>query len=111
MFCNRKFCLNKKIYDGLSYADNGLVIFSVSLLIFAAQKVSYMLANMCNQKLKEQSIGKINNDYTSYNQLEEIGHGGFGRVYKMDRKYAIKEELKVFIHNYVITIWLMINVL
>ena len=54
----------------------------------------YMLSK---QKLKGQSIGKIRNNYTSYKQLEEIGHGGLGRVYKLDREYAIKEELKVVI--------------
>ena len=40
----------------------------------------------------ENMVGKITNKY----KLEEdIGHGGFGVVYKLSDKLVVKEEFKV----------------
>ena len=41
-------------------------------------------------------IGEICMDYTDYQQKDVIGHGGFGKVYKIDEGRAVKEEYKVF---------------
>lgn len=41
-------------------------------------------------------IGKICEEFTTYNQKDVIGDGGFGKVYKLNDKFAIKEESKVF---------------
>lgn len=42
-------------------------------------------------------IGKICEEYTTYSHKDEnvIGDGGFGKVYKLNDNYAVKEESKV----------------
>ena len=42
-------------------------------------------------------IGKICEEYTTYTKKGVIGKGGFGKVYKLNDRYAVKEERKVFI--------------
>ena len=44
-------------------------------------------------------IGKVCEEYTTYNRDNEnvIGDGGFGKVYKLNDKHAVKEESKVMI--------------
>ena len=34
-------------------------------------------------------------DYTDYQQKPVIGHGGFGKVYQLNKDLAVKEEYKV----------------
>jgi len=42
-------------------------------------------------------IGKVTQDYVEYSAKEEIGHGGFGRIYKLNDQLAVKEEHKVIV--------------
>jgi len=37
-------------------------------------------------------VGKVCEEYATYKQKDVIGHGGFGLVYKLDDKHAVKEE-------------------
>ncbi|XP_065897018.1 uncharacterized protein [Dysidea avara] len=69
-----KFCLDNGIYSVLKYADEGFVVHS---------------------KLRPTTVGKVSPNYLKYKQeRNEIGHGGFGRVYKFTTDLAIKEEYK-----------------
>ena len=48
------------------------------------------------QNLGKERIGKVTEEYANYAQKEEIGRGGFGRVYRLrNSKLVIKEEYKV----------------
>ena len=39
--------------------------------------------------------GGICMNYTNYQQKHVIGYGGFGKVYQLNKDYAVKEEYKV----------------
>lgn len=51
------------------------------------------------QRSRNDMIGKVCEEYTTYNRDNEnvIGDGGFGKVYKLNDKHAVKEESKVMI--------------
>lgn len=40
-------------------------------------------------------VGKICEDYADYQQKPVIGYGGFGKVYRLNKDRAVKEEYKV----------------
>ena len=41
-------------------------------------------------------VGKVCQDYTNgAYKKDKIGQGGFGKVYKLNEKLAVKEEYKV----------------
>ena len=45
-------------------------------------------------------VGKVSWDYSDYQQEEYvIGRGGFGKVYKLNKDQAVKEEIKVARHQ------------
>ena len=44
-------------------------------------------------------VGKVSLDYSDYQQEKYvIGHGGFGKVYQLNKDQAVKEENKVARH-------------
>ena len=44
--------------------------------------------------------GTVVDTYFGYTDLEPIASGGFGKVYKLSRQKAVKDEYKVcYIHN------------
>ena len=40
-------------------------------------------------------VGKICMDYADYQQKPVIRYGGFGKVYRLNKDLAVKEEYKV----------------
>ena len=48
------------------------------------------------QKLRNEIIGEVCKDYLTYKDKVVIGHGGFGKVYKLNAEHAVKEEYKVY---------------
>ena len=45
-------------------------------------------------------VGKICPKYIDYQQKTVIGKGAFGKVYKLNENFAVKEEYKVAINTY-----------
>ena len=53
-----------------------------------------MLMYACQQGINQDKIGTISKEFADYSEKEEIGSGGFGKVYKCG-EVAVKEEHKV----------------
>ena len=45
--------------------------------------------------MQKNMAGGICMNYTNYQQKPVIGYGGFGKVYQLNKDYAVKEEYKV----------------
>jgi len=53
-------------------------------------KKFYVFKNM-----SEERVGKVFEEYKTYTEKDIVGHGGFGKVYKITSELVVKEEFKV----------------
>ncbi|XP_065896970.1 uncharacterized protein [Dysidea avara] len=67
------YCCANQIHSVFKHASEGLVIFS---------------------NLSDERVGKVYEEYKTYPERDIIGHGGFGKVYKLTSDLVVKEEFK-----------------